>query len=138
MADISSAIENLYNHAAALLDYAAVNIAVAVAEDANKRTGAMAAGVYAENVIGDGETFTCDIVIPAPYAACVVLGSIDHDIEPRNAPHLHFFWEREGKWVTTDHVHHPGYVGNDFFFEPMPDRFGRYLDDAIDAIITEG
>lgn len=38
-------------------------------------------------------------------------GAKPHVITARNAPYLHFYWERRAKWIVTRSVNHPGYDG---------------------------
>ena len=46
------------------------------------------------------------------YAASVEEGASPHTIRPRNpGGWLHFYWERQGRWVRTKSVNHPGQKG---------------------------
>lgn len=56
-----------------------------------------------------------------PYAAAIDKGAKPHVITARRQPYLTFFWAREGRWVRTRSVNHPG------------NRPYRFLSRAVEA-----
>ena len=55
------------------------------------------------------------VVATAPQSAPQEFGSQPHDIVARNPPNmLHFYWQREGTWMRTLVVHHPGNAPHPF------------------------
>lgn len=133
--DLSSTYDLVRRHAIALMEYASIEAGREIVQEANKDTGYMATTTVVEPVQDNGTTMSADIYIPAPYAVYVIQGTRPHVITPRNARAL--AWEAGGHTVFARRVMHPGYAGNDFFFEPMQDRLSRKLDEAIGVVVTQ-
>lgn len=57
-----------------------------------------------------------------------------HVIRARNAPWLHFYWQRQGWWVRTLLVHHPGTAGKRYI-APLFEEAGWHLGEALWARI---
>lgn len=57
------------------------------------------------------------------YAAAHHQGAKPHKIRARNAPFLHFYWEKHGTWVKTQEVNHPGNRPNPYL--------ARWLREAV-------
>lgn len=54
------------------------------------------------------------VLFGVEYGNLVVSGTNPHEIRPRNAPALAFWWERIGQSVVRARVNHPGTAPNDF------------------------
>ena len=138
MADLSQTEELLRRHARNLVEYASREAGRETVQEANKDTGHMATTTYVEPVMDDGGfTFTADVVIPAEYAEFVIHGTKPHVIRPRKSGGVLAFESGVGGTVYAHVVHHPGYRGNDFFFAPMPERWQRKLEEAINMVVTQ-
>ena len=48
------------------------------------------------------------LLAATPYALFVEGGTKPHEIRPRKAPALRFFWPVLGRWVSAKRVQHPG------------------------------
>lgn len=74
---------------------------------ANKRSGAMAAGMhYKKGKWSKGIQF--DAGSEVPYTLFVDQGTKPHKIVAKNAPYLTFFWPKVGRIVHFKSVNHPG------------------------------
>lgn len=74
---------------------------------ANKRSGAMAAGMhYKTGKWSRGIEFLAGS--PVPYTLFVDQGTKPHVIKAKNAPYLVFFWPKVGRVVHFKSVNHPG------------------------------
>lgn len=82
------------------------------ANDYEDRTGKLRRSTKATFRRAD---MTASLVNAQPYALYVDEGTRPHEIAARNKPFLRFFWKREGRWVTTKRVFHPGTQSMPFF-----------------------
>lgn len=74
---------------------------------ANKRSGAMAAGMhYKKGKWSRGIQFEAGSEVP--YTLYVDQGTKAHKIRAKNAPYLVFFWPKVGRVVHFKSVNHPG------------------------------
>lgn len=74
---------------------------------ANKRSGAMAAGLhYKKGKWSRGIEFLAGSDVD--YTLFVDQGTKPHKIEAKNAPYLVFFWPKVGRIVHFKSVNHPG------------------------------
>jgi len=69
-------------------------------------------GALRDSIIVSPSLKTITILWTAPYASIVDEGARPHMIIGN--PNLHFFWWRQGKWLRTMGVNHPGYTGYRF------------------------
>lgn len=95
----------------------------AIAE-APVRTGNLRAHIVKRVTEHEGEPAVLVGVENVPYAIWVHEGSQPHDIVPRNAPALVFFWEKIGQVVSFPPwgggvVHHPGNAPNRFLVRAL-------------------
>lgn len=74
---------------------------------ANKRTGAMIAGMhYKKGTWSRG--LQGDVGANVPYTRWVDQGTKPHKIVAKNAPYLTFYWPKVGRVVHFKSVNHPG------------------------------
>lgn len=64
----------------------------------------------------------------APHAKWVHDGTRAHEIRPRYARALRFYWPRVGGVVFRQRVWHPGYRGNPFLRDAVREEVARGLD----------
>ena len=80
------------------------------------------------------------ILMGAGYGRFVITGTAAHEIVPRNARALAFWWERMGKRFVGAHVSHPGTQPNDFREKALSlalegGVISRILDQILGAIL---
>lgn len=75
------------------------------------------------------------IVNKTKYAKFIENGTRPHVIAARRAPFLHFFWAKEGRWVTTKKVNHPGTQQRPFFAR-AGEYGGRHLSRLLDRMAS--
>ena len=74
---------------------------------ANKRSGAMAAGMFfKKGKWSRGIQFDAGSAVP--YTLFVDQGTKPHKITAKNAPYLAFYWPKVGRLVHFKSVNHPG------------------------------
>ena len=69
-------------------------------------------GALRDSIIVSPSLKTITILWTAPYAQWADEGAVPHMIIGN--PNLHFFWWRQGRWLRTPAVNHPGYTGYRF------------------------
>lgn len=77
--------------------------------------------------------------VNADYGVYVDQGTKPHVIVPRRAPYL-VFKNRDGKWIRTKRVNHPG-TKPTYFFTNAVEESGRYANEemsrAMDRVISQ-
>lgn len=71
---------------------------------------------------------TAEAVADTPYAVYVSEGTRAHEIRPRRANVLSFYWPKRGATVFFAKVNHPGTAANDWF-KTAVGKWSRYLAD---------
>jgi hypothetical protein len=85
---------------------------------ANKRSGAMAAGMhYIRGVWSRGLQFDAGSAVD--YTLFVDQGTKPHPIHAKNAPYLVFYWPKVGRVVHFKSVNHPGNKAYKFLEEGL-------------------
>jgi|SRR3954468_12326051 hypothetical protein len=92
---------------------------------ANKRSGAMAAGMhYVKGKWSKGIQF--DAGSDVDYTLFVDQGTKPHVIKAKNAPYLTFFWPKVGRIVHFKSVHHPGNKAYGFLMKGLERALGMW------------
>lgn len=71
---------------------------------------------------------TSSLFFASEVAWFVIGGTSPHTIQGN--PLLHFYWQKQGGWVTFAHVQHPGTRPNDFRAGPM-DEIADQADEQL-------
>lgn len=59
------------------------------------------------------------VVALAPHAILVARGTVPHEIKPKVAPKMVFFWPKAGRVVRLSKVNHPGTAANTYMADEL-------------------
>lgn len=74
----------------------------------------------------------------APQGVFVISGTVEHDIYPRRARALAFYWEKIGQSVAMAHVNHPGTKANDFRQKGLQEAIDEDVVTNVSNRVLEG
>lgn len=90
----------------------------------NVRTGALSRSI-GHRVFRSGSRAVLRESANTPYARYVHEGTAPHEIRPRYARALRFYWPRVGRVVYRQRVWHPGYRGNPFLRDAIREEISK-------------
>lgn len=129
MADLRDLEESIRARGRELRDAAGEVVLDQTRGQAPRLTGELFESIHAE-AFDDGDTLGVDISADAPQALWTDEGTQPHVITASPGKVLAFYWREVGGTVFAKSVNHPGNRAQNWFREPMADRWRIALENA--------